>query len=161
MDLMGLDEEGRAELSSTPPPPQPSGSTGGGGLVGDGGGDLLHLPPGVDWFSSLSQPEEGEGGASNDEETIDWTMMNDLLTQPDEGDLLSGPATDQDMLQLSAALANIDTGTLHTVTGRTVETFWKLYFDAPSPLDGDGASKGATTPSAHCECECHVTFGMY
>ena len=35
--------------------------------------------------------------------------MNDLLTQSDN-DLLSAPATDQDMLQLSAALANLDTG---------------------------------------------------
>ena len=38
-------------------------------------------------------------------------MMNDLLTQSDN-DLLSAPATDQDMLQLSAALANLDTGNL-------------------------------------------------
>jgi hypothetical protein len=37
-------------------------------------------------------------------------MMNDLLTQTDN-DLLSAPATDQDMLHLSEALANIDTGT--------------------------------------------------
>ena len=42
--------------------------------------------------------------------------MSDLLTQSDN-DLLCAPATEQDMLQLSEALANIDTGNtiLHNV----------------------------------------------
>ena len=48
--------------------------------------------------------------SSDNTETLDWSMMNDLLTQSDN-DLLSAPPTDQDMLQLSEALANIDTGT--------------------------------------------------
>lgn len=47
---------------------------------------------------------ESSGG-----ETLDWAMMNDLLTQSDN-DLLSAPATDQDMIHLSEALANLDTG---------------------------------------------------
>lgn len=47
-----------------------------------------------------------EGGSG---ETIDWTMMQDLLNQPDN-DIMSAPATDQDMLQLSAALSGFETG---------------------------------------------------
>lgn len=80
-----------------------------GGLVGDHSSQsdpVPHIPEGVDWFANLqNQDPLGE----NPEETLDWAMMNDLLTQSDN-DLLSAPATDQDMLQLSAALANLDTG---------------------------------------------------
>ena len=35
--------------------------------------------------------------------------MNDILTQPDE-DNLAGPATQQDLMHLSEALAGLDTG---------------------------------------------------
>ena len=45
---------------------------------------------------------EGEG--------LDWAMMNDLLTQTDT-EQITGPATDDDLLCLNQALANLDTGT--------------------------------------------------
>ncbi|KAL5259295.1 hypothetical protein ACHWQZ_G009660 [Mnemiopsis leidyi] len=80
----------------------------GGGLVGDHpspSDPASRIPEGVDWFSNL----QNQDSSDNQEEGLDWTMMNDLLTQSDN-DLLSAPATDQDMLQLSAALANLDTG---------------------------------------------------
>eukprot|EP00116_Pleurobrachia_bachei_P015236 sb/3475498/ len=73
------------------------GGPAGGGMVGE---------PYENWYNDFSSAADTQGGSC---EALDWTLMNDILTQPDE-DNLAGPATQQDLMHLSEALAGLDTG---------------------------------------------------
>lgn len=76
------------------------------GAPGDSGEGLRGgLVGGEDWMKDIAEPTE-EGGEG---ESIDWTMMNNLMNEPDN-DILSAPASEQDMMRLSEALMNLDTG---------------------------------------------------